>query len=108
MIAIAPAIDPNKNWVFHFGSLAKNETPIQMQNRNGVISFSIPFDGLRKIHIELLSLNEEEKLIVGKYSIGSSRLKENVFFKVLNEGKLLQGNPLGSLSRHFWSISSKD
>lgn len=108
MIATAPAIDPNKNWVFHFGSLVKNETPIKIQDRNGLVSFSIPYDGLRKIHIELLSLNVEEKLIEGKYSIGSSRLKENVLFKVLNDGKLLQGNPQGSLSRHVWSISVKD
>jgi hypothetical protein len=109
MIATAPAIDPNKNWVFHFGSSVKNETPIKiMQDRYGVISFSIPYDGLRKIHIELLSRNVEEKLIEGKYSIGSSRLKENILFNVLNDGELVRGHPQGSLSRHVWSISTKD
>ncbi len=108
MTALTTAIDPNKNWAFHFGSLVKNEVPIKMQQKNDIISFSIPFDGLRSINIELFSYQEVEKTIEGKYSFGSSNVKDNVFFKVLKGGKLLQGTPQGFFSRQVWTISTKD
>jgi len=108
MISTDPVIDPNKNWVFQFGNLVSSEISIQMQNRDGLICFSVPFENRRRIYIELLAVNEEGKIIEGKYSLGTSRLKESVFFNVLNEGKLLQGVPQGTLSRHSWTINRKD
>jgi hypothetical protein len=101
-------IDPNKSWVFHFGSLVKNEVPIKMQQKNDILSFSIPFDGQRSINIELFSYHEAEKTVEGKYSFGSSKIKDPVFFKVLEEGKRLQGTPKGFFSRQVWAISAKD
>ena len=108
MIATTTAIDPNKNWVFHFGSLVPNEVPLKMEDRNGTVCFSVPFEPQRKIYIELFSYNEEKKVIEGRYSLGDSRFKYPVNFEVLKGGRLLRGNPSGALSRHFWTISLKE
>jgi hypothetical protein len=105
---IATVIDPNKNWVFSFGSLVKNEVSIKMQEKENMISFYIALDGKKGINIELISVDEEKNVVEGKYSIGSSDYKDTVIFKIIEAGKLLRGIPSGALSRQVWTIKAKD
>ena len=108
MTATSLAIDPNKNWGFHFGNLVENWYPIKMEERNGAVNFSIIFDAERNLNFELLSLNQKDQTIEGKYSLGTSDFKDSVTFKILEGGRLLQGTPKGALARHVWTLSVKD
>ncbi|MGC1877962.1 MAG: hypothetical protein WA347_07890 [Rhabdochlamydiaceae bacterium] len=102
---VSKVIDLTQNWVIHFDSLVKNEIPLKMEEKDGVISFFVPFDRHRGITVELMTLKEEEQIVEGKYTANPFSYKEEVVFKILKVGKLL-GKPKGSMSRDVWMISS--
>ncbi len=101
-----PALDTSKEWFFHFGSLVPNAIPIKIEEKTGVITFDIRIGPKRTITVELLSLNEEEQLIEGKYTDGPVGDKENLIFEILEAGRL-RGHPKGSLVRDVWMLTSK-
>jgi hypothetical protein len=100
-----PALDPKKNWFFHFGSLVPNEEPIKMEEKEGVITFEIFLEPGRIIKIELLKLDEEERIIEGQYSVSPMSCKDPVIFRILENGKLV-GRPSGFLERSVWTLTS--
>lgn len=103
---VPPALDTSKKWFFHFASLVPNAIPIKIEEKTGVATFDIHITPQRKITIELLSFNEEEQIIEGKYTVGPVGDKENVVFEILESGKLI-GHPKGSLVRDVWMLTSK-
>lgn len=103
---ISTIIDPNKNWQFHFGSLVKNETPIPMEEKAGIVSFYVPLNEKEGIKIELMTLKKEEQIIEGKYTMTPTGYNESVIFKIVKAG-LFQGTPKGAMSRFTWTISTK-
>lgn len=104
---VSTMIDTKKKWVFHWDSLVKNEIPIELKEKEGTITFSLPLDEKKILEIKLFSFKEKEGVIHGQYTIIGSGCVEGVIFKVVEAGRLLRGTPKGSFSRFAWAISSQ-
>lgn len=100
-----PVLDTSKNWSLHFGSLAPNELPLKMQEKDGVVTFDIFLDPERTVKVELLRLNEEQQIIEGKYSIASIGAFDSVIFQIQENGNLV-ARPTGMLERSVWTLTS--
>jgi hypothetical protein len=103
----SPVIDVTKNWFFHFGGLVKNKIPLDLEEKEGVVTFVIYLEPNRSIQFELNVLNEKKNIIEGNYTLSNFENKERVNFQILKPGKLL-AHPTGSLSRDVWMITSSD
>jgi hypothetical protein len=102
-----PVLDLSKNWFFHFGGLVKNEVPLKLEEKSGVINFVVYLDPNRIINIELTGFNENKSIIEGHYALSTLGNKEKVNFQVLKPGKLV-GHPTGIFSRDVWTITSEN
>jgi hypothetical protein len=98
-------IDTQKKWVFRFSNLVPNGVPIKFEEKDGMISFSIPLDEAKILNIKLIASITFG--IEGHYSFmeRNKQLSEgSVTFQTLEEGRRYQGVPEGVFSRHIWCL----